>query len=31
VDARRSPKWIFDAHPPDQHAEVRLDLRSASQ
>jgi len=31
VDARRSPKRIFDAHPPDQSTEVRLDLRSPSQ
>jgi len=25
------PKRIFDAHPPDQHAQLRLDLRSPSQ
>ena len=31
VDARRSPNRVLDAHPPDQHAEVRLDLRPASQ
>jgi hypothetical protein len=27
VDARRSPKRVLNAHSPDQHAEVRLDLR----
>jgi len=31
VDTRRTPKRIFDAHPPDQCAEVRLDLGSPSQ
>ena len=31
VDARRSTKRIFDAHPPYQHAEVRRDLRPLSQ
>src|SRR5882724_2953882 len=30
VDAWRAPKRIFDAHPPDQHAQLRLDLRSPS-
>ena len=30
VDARRAPKRILDAHPPDQRAEVRLDLRPPS-
>src|SRR5258708_841588 len=30
VDAWRAPKRIFDAHPPDQCAKVRLDLRSPS-
>src|ERR1039457_399624 len=30
VDARRSPKWVLDAHPPDQRTEVRLDLRPSS-
>jgi hypothetical protein len=30
VDARRSPKRILDAHPPDQRTEVRLDLRLGS-
>ena len=27
----RAPKRIFDAHPPDQHAQLRVDLRSPSQ
>ena len=31
VDARRSPKRVLNAHPPDQDAEVRLDLRPPSQ
>src|SRR3979411_460918 len=31
VNARRAPKRIFDAHPPDQHAQLRVDLRSPSQ
>src|SRR6266849_1811968 len=31
VDARRAPKRIFDAHPPDQRAQLRFDLRSPSQ
>src|SRR6266568_7247587 len=30
VDAWRAPKRIFDAHPPDQDAQLRLDLRSPS-
>src|ERR1700730_13292939 len=30
VDARRVPKRIFEAHPPDQHAHLRVDLRSPS-
>src|SRR5712671_4218426 len=30
VHARRAPKRIFDAHPPDQHAQIGLDLRSPS-
>jgi hypothetical protein len=30
VNAWRAPKWIFDAHPPDQNAQLRLDLRSPS-
>jgi hypothetical protein len=29
VDARRSPKRVLDAHPPDQRTEVRLDLGGA--
>src|ERR1700733_13906860 len=31
VDAWRTPKRIFDAHPPDQRAQLRVDLRSPSQ
>src|SRR3979409_2390806 len=31
VDARRSPQRIVDAHPPDQRAQVRVDLRPASK
>jgi hypothetical protein len=31
MDPRRAPKRIFDAHPPDQRAQVRLDLRPPSQ
>jgi hypothetical protein len=31
VNARRAPKRIFDAHPPDQRAQLRVDLRSPSQ
>src|SRR6478736_84622 len=31
VNARRAPKRIFDAHPPDQRAQLRFDLRSPSQ
>ena len=30
VDALRAPKRIFDAHPPDQCAQLRVDLRSPS-
>src|SRR5262245_20172133 len=30
VDARRASKRIFDAHAPDQDAQLRLDLRSPS-
>src|SRR5712664_1228068 len=30
VDAWRAPKRIFDAHSPDQDAQLRLDLRSPS-
>src|SRR6202011_758146 len=31
VDARRAPKRIFDADPPDQYAQLLVDLRSPSQ
>src|SRR6267142_4868604 len=31
VDAWRAPKRIIDAHPPDQYAQLRVDLRSPSQ
>src|ERR1700686_1023582 len=31
VDAWRAPQRIFDAHPPDQRAQLRVDLRSPSQ
>src|SRR5947208_1039698 len=31
MDARRSPQGIFPAHPPDQRAQFRIDLRSASK
>src|SRR5258707_2551148 len=31
VDAWRAPKRIFHAHPPDQYAQLRVDLRSPSQ
>src|SRR6202011_2267770 len=30
VDAWRAPKRIFDAHPPDQYAQPRVDRRSPS-
>jgi hypothetical protein len=30
MNARRSPKWILDAHPPDECAQAPLDLRSSS-
>src|ERR1700687_6063255 len=30
VDAWSAPKRIFDAHPPDQYAQLRVDLRSPS-
>src|ERR1700730_13520771 len=30
VDAWRAPKRIFDAHPPDQYGQFRVDLRSPS-
>src|SRR5947209_12481869 len=31
MDARRSPQRIFRAHPPDQRAQIRGDLRPASK
>jgi hypothetical protein len=31
VNARRTPKRILHAHPPDQHAQLRFDPRSPSQ
>ena len=31
MDARRSPQWIVDVHPPNQRAQLRVDLRSASK
>ena len=31
VNTGRAPKRIFDAHPPDQRAQIRFDLRSPSQ
>src|ERR1700678_4839975 len=31
VDAWRTPKRIFDAHPADQYARLPVDLRSPSQ
>jgi hypothetical protein len=31
MDARRSPQRIFRTHPPDQRAQLRGDLRSASK
>src|ERR1700688_4401632 len=31
VDARRVPKRILRAHPPDQRAQLRVDMRSPSQ
>src|SRR6266481_4573504 len=31
VDAWRAPQRVFDAHPPDQRAQLRVDLRSPSQ
>src|SRR3984893_5259733 len=30
VDTWRAPKRIFEAHPPDQYAQLRVDLRSPS-
>src|SRR5690348_12366843 len=31
MDARRTPQLIFRAHPPDQRAQIRGDLRPASK
>src|SRR5213080_1828975 len=31
MDARRTPQRIVNAHPPDQRAQVRVDLRPASK
>jgi hypothetical protein len=31
MDTWRAPKWVLDAHPPDQRAQVRVDLRPASK
>src|SRR6201993_5166971 len=31
MDARRSPQRIFRVHPPNQRAQVRVDLRSTSK
>src|SRR5262245_66669451 len=31
VDARRSPQWVLDAHPPDQCAQLRVNLRPPSK
>ena len=31
MNARRAPKLIFNAHPPDQGTQIRTDLRPASQ
>src|SRR5437763_6726845 len=31
MDTRGAPQWIVNAHPPDQRAQVRVDLRSASK
>src|ERR1700694_596079 len=31
MNARRAPKRIFDTHPPNQRAQVRLNLRTPSQ
>src|SRR4029434_1206107 len=30
MNARRSPKRVLNAHPPDQRAQIRLDLRAPS-
>src|SRR6266566_3621645 len=31
MDTGGAPQWIVNAHPPDQRAQVRVDLRSASK
>ena len=31
MDRGGAPQWIVNAHPPDQRAQVRVDLRSASK
>src|ERR1700738_4196127 len=31
VDARRSPQWVFDAHPTDQRPQIPVDPRPPSQ
>src|SRR5262245_55694264 len=31
MNAWRTPKQILNAHPPDQHSQIRIDWRSASQ
>ena len=31
MDARRPPKRVFRAHPPDQRTQIRVDLRSTSK
>src|SRR3954462_15793659 len=30
MDARRAPEWVIQAHPPDERAQVRIDLRAPS-
>jgi hypothetical protein len=31
MDARRSPQWVLDAHPPDQRPQLRVNLRPPSK
>jgi hypothetical protein len=31
MDTRRTPQLIFRVHPPDQRAQIRVELRSASK
>jgi hypothetical protein len=31
MNARRTPKHIFNAHPPDQCSQIGIDLRASSQ